>query len=132
MKKIIALSLILAMIICASISLADVNLSDMTRDELIALRQQIDTMIGYSIQGRYTTGVDIKEGYYSLLTPDGYGTYVFVYPTIDDAQNEKNPLMTMLLEKNETTTIHLVDGYVLSISAGTCLLTPLETPSFAP
>lgn len=64
MKKLAIVIMLLVFLVSASC--AEVDITSMSAEELAALRQQIDEIIGYPIQGDFVVGVDIKEGYYSL------------------------------------------------------------------
>lgn len=78
MKR-IAVSILFILLMIPVFSLADVDLTGMSYDELLALREEIlEEMMGReefkSVLvpiGCYTVGEDIPEGYYALSLPTG-------------------------------------------------------------
>ena len=132
MKRIIVV-LLASLFLIESIAYADVDLSGLPQDELLELRYKIDTLIGYPVSGRYVTGVDIKEGYYTLTATDS-SCYIKIYPDPEKAKIEtaENLLQIFYLGKGQSSTIHLIDSNVLVISNHTVLLTPAQEPSWKP
>ena len=133
MKKIAALFIGLLVFLGTVVSYADVDLSNMTRDELVALSNSINELIGYPVQGTYITGVDIKEGYYTLTATANNSTYVKLFP--DQEAHKRGSaddlLDIFLLQKGRSTTIHLTGSMVLWIQDGALLL-PISEPSWKP
>lgn len=94
MKRfILALILVLALPVCA---LADVDLSAMTFDELVALSDQINLAIWNSQewqevtvpQGLWKVGEDIPEGHWTIKAADGVYAYVSYGNTLEDNNKE--------------------------------------------
>ena len=133
MKKVMALVVSILLLCGTTIAYADVDLSNMTQDELLSLRFSIDELIGYPVQGTYITGVDIKEGYYTLTATADQSTYVKLYPDPEAAKRGKveDLLDIFLLQEGKSTTVHLTESNVLWIQSG-ALLIPLPDPSWKP
>ena len=98
MKKLFALLLALALMVSAA-ALADVDLSGMTFDELVALKDQINLAIWNSQewqevtvpQGLWKVGEDIPAGTWAVKCADVYRDEPFMYltwlswgPVLDD------------------------------------------------
>ena len=78
MKRIIAILLTLLLVL-PTLALADVDLSAMSYDELVALKDQLNKAIWESKewqevtvpQGLYEVGADIPEGHWTIAAADG-------------------------------------------------------------
>ena len=92
-KLLLALILVLALPVCAH---ADVDLSSMTFDELVALSDQINLAIWNSQewqevtvpQGLWKVGEDIPEGHWTIKAADGVYAYVSYGNTLEDNNKE--------------------------------------------
>ena len=94
MKKLVLLTLLL---IALSVpALAEVDLSGMTYDELVALKDQINLAMWNSQewqevtvpQGVWKIGEDIPEGHWSITASDGVWARVSYSSALDDNQKE--------------------------------------------
>ena len=132
MQKVISLLLSILFLMGATAH-ADVNLSDMSQEELLTLRYEIDKKVGYPVLGTYVTGVDIKEGYYILTATPDRSTYVSIYPDLDAGKRGRveDLLSIFLLNKGTSTTVHLEGNNVIMIQSG-ALLIPMPEPSWKP
>lgn len=134
---ILSLSLLLMLLSVFTVAAAEIDLTGMSTEELIELRGQIDAIIGLPINGRYVTGVDIKEGYYVVTYKSTGLSYsrVSVFYTLEDAENkvskEKRKQYVDLLEGG-TATIHLTEGNVLEIANDAVIIVPVSNPSWMP
>lgn len=133
MKKLIALILVGCMAFSISVLAADLDLSSMSTDELIALRKQITEEInartmdesGRINTGTYIVGTDIRAGLWDVSDPqpeDG-GTSVWI-ATYEDREAEKDGhnMDMHYLHDGETASISLIDGTLLCIGSGSLLL----------
>lgn len=92
-KLILALILALALPVCA---LADVDLSSMTFDELVALSDQINLAIWNSQewqevtvpQGLWKVGEDIPEGHWTIKPVDGVYSFVTYGNKLEENEKE--------------------------------------------
>jgi hypothetical protein len=104
MKKI--LCLLVALLLVGSLGLAEaIDLSSMTDEELLALKEQVDCAINergisaapHLLSGVYTAGSDITPGKYVIHVPSGQSSgYIYVY------ENKEK------LEKNEIAYEHYI------------------------
>ncbi len=105
----------------------------MSTEELIQLRNQIDQTIGYQISGELFTGIDIKEGFYSLINSTKKTITVYIYPNPEAAKSGTNKDMkqAFILAAGETGSVHLINSDVLVVSAPLLIL-PAVLPSWVP
>ena len=134
MKRFICI-LFASLLLISSVAIAEVDISSMSLDELIALRQQIDEKIGYPIQGDLICGIDIKEGYYSItyIAPEDtpYEKTAFIALWEDETlEEDKTP--SRRLKPGDSFVIHLLEHNVLRVNFDTILLSPVEAPSWQP
>ena len=144
MKKLAAV--ILAGVMCLAMGSgcwADVDLSGMSYEELVALKEQIDLAIWNSAeweevevpQGIWTVGEDIPAGQWTITAGDGCYTVVKLGKEIDSTGTELASYSNKWLLKSEsrssfgagdtpTTTVQLYDGDVLWIDDGSLIFTP--------
>lgn len=123
MKKIIVLILTAMMLITPVF--ADVDLSSMTDQELLALKNQVNTEIASrgSIDmipsGRYVVGRDIKAGQYTFYgtVPEGggMGTTISWFASEEDMNNGES-IDWEYLHLGEQTFINLSDGMGVKFS----------------
>lgn len=99
MRKVITICITLALVLSlAPAAFADVDLSGMTFDELVALRDQIDLAIWNSQewqevevpQGLYKVGEDIPAGKWTIRAPYGEANTVKVGSQLDDNGTDVN------------------------------------------
>jgi hypothetical protein len=138
MKKI--LSLMLVMMIIPSIAYGqEIKYSDMTIEELIFLRNEIDNKIiarlsqGVSFAiGVYEVGIDIESGEYifTLIEPDldhRYTSYIAIYPSYDYFIEGTNAVIEYYnLTEKQPIHFRLKEGQVLHIGYGTYAITLLN------
>lgn len=126
---------------------AENDLSAMTIDELVTLRNQITAEIISRIpdaepfySGKYTAGVDIKEGSYTItnLTPeseDGVDTWIActVRAKADESE-EGEVVMDQYIHAGTAVMINLTEGMTMNIrsSKSQMSITINEKPSWAP
>lgn len=125
MKKLMCITLILCVL--PVIAIADVDLSSMTYDELLALRDQLNIEIFSRPEwkevtvpgGQWSVGKDIPAGAYSLH-PTKEGGFVTIY-------NENGKLIIsqgIRDEENVIGKIELLEGYSVEISRGSLIFAP--------
>lgn len=99
MKKVMTICITLALVLAlAPAAFADVDLSGMTFDELVALRDQIDLAIWNSQewqevevpQGLYKVGADIPAGKWTIRAPSGEANTVKIGSELDDNGTDVN------------------------------------------
>jgi len=149
MKKMCGIVVAIVMIITISGSsmAADADLKSMSLDELVTLRNQITAEIFSRIpdaepfySGKYTAGVDIKEGCYTItnLTPeseDGVDTWIAC--TVRDKADESGEeeiVMDQYIHAGTAVTVNLTEGMSMNIrsSKSQMSITVNERPSWAP
>lgn len=144
MKKLIPL--FLAMIALAMPALADVDLSGMTYDELVALKDQINLAMWQSDewqevtvpQGVWEIGVDIPVGHWTIKAADGANTSIKYGSRLDATGKDMSYSDYDIYEtvKSETRStfdanedlvqidIDAKDGYFIVIDNGSAVFTP--------
>jgi len=144
MKKII--SFILCLTLCCSVAFAEVDLSGMSYDELIALKNQINLAIWNSQewqevtvpQGIWVIGEDIPAGHWTISAQSSAYVLVTYGELLDDTGRSVSPwsstyaIETIIGEKswsyneNAISQIDLVlkDGCYLGIDGGSVIFTP--------
>ena len=93
MKKVLAI--LAAFVLICSAAVADINLSGMNYDELVALKDQIDLAIWNSAewqevsvpQGTYKIGEDIPAGHWTVKAASGSVCTVTYCDTVDEFGN---------------------------------------------
>lgn len=99
MKKVMTICMTLALVFAlAPAASADVDLSGMSFDELVALRNQIDLAIWNSQewqevtvpQGLYKVGADIPAGKWTIRAPSGEANTVKIGSELDDNGTDVN------------------------------------------
>ena len=146
-KRILALVLVFT-IAFAGLTFAtveDLNLSEMTTDELISLKKAIAEELNLRLgdgdmiyAGTYVGGQDIKSGYYNITnTGDGYLT-IYVYDSLESYQaylkdwsSIDGQISHSECKTGGTLAIKLNDGELLYISRGEGICAP-SAPSWAP
>lgn len=124
MKKILAFVLAL-LLCCGSVAFADVSLADLTAEELIALRAQINAeLMKRGIEkevfvpiGIYEVGIDIPEGVYTVKTYKS-GAEITVY---EDEKHSRYIISEYLsyYDGDYIGKLTLKDGYIVIIEDGT-------------
>ena len=87
MRRLFALVLVFVLMFCSAATAENIDLSSLTLEELITLRQEIDMLIfgsdaykNVSVPaGDYVVGVDIPAGIYSLEAANGSYAMISVY-----------------------------------------------------
>ena len=144
MKRILSLTLSVLMVLAISTTcFADVDLSGMSYDELVALKDQINLAIWQSDEwqevevplGVWIVGEDIPAGKWTIKATTGNTTYVLVgdEPT-EDGTSVKAKTMQIIFDKgamfyDEKTkisewTIDLAEGKWVCIENGNAIFTP--------
>lgn len=121
MKKVVLL--VLALVLVGAVALAEVDLSGMTYDEMVELRDQLDKAIWASdgwqyVQvpgGDYDVGTDIPAGRWTLVGVDSYSEIKVCESRAlkDDYAAE---IIYESLEHNQHYNITLEDGQYIKIS----------------
>lgn len=129
MKRVLVL--VLALLMVGALASAEVDLSGMTFDELVALRNQVDQAIWASDgwqevtvpAGNYTIGKDIPAGRWTL-TCDGTGSMVNLYNTFDGISDIDELVAMAMVSKDNPYNIDLVDGQGICITIEAVTFTP--------
>lgn len=146
MKKLITFCMTLALVLAlAPAAFADVDLSGMTFDELVALREQIDLAIWSSQewqevevpQGLYKVGADIPAGKWTIRAAPGGQTTVHIGKQLnEDLTDIKFATGSSQLLRAEdwrsfdpvkdvpSWDVDLQDGYYISFTYGPAVFTP--------
>lgn len=114
MKRIISLLLPLLLISIPALA-SDIDLSGLSYDELVELRERIDIAIWSCEewqevtvpQGLYEVGLDIPEGKWSVTPVQGYRAYV----TIANELNEAKTATGFLIISGDSIVSEQYDGY---------------------
>lgn len=144
----------IALLSCATIlaqpvsaKIPDIDMDNMSAEELVELRDTInekiaenggDNMIG---AGLYETGIDIKSGLYKLTVNDNDGSslWIKIFNNKDDYNSYQkgegaNYISSMILskaysenEENESTSLQLLDGQVLLIEQGSAVIQEIKS-----
>lgn len=127
MKKALSLVLITLLLFSTPFTLAETDLSEMSFEELVALRQEIDLLLFASDeykqvtvpQGKYTVGVDIPAGTYSLS-----GDAAMVEIFLDSSESSKMSAgLYGVTEDRPVAKLVLEDGWIVSVSIGNVVFT---------
>lgn len=145
MKKVMIICITLALVLAlAPAAFADVDLSGMTFDELVALKDQIDLAIWNSQewqevevpQGLYKVGADIPAGKWTIRAPSGEANTVKIGSELDDNGTDVNYRgdSRMIVGENYTGwtvsgacdfwTVDLRDDQYVCIKNGPAVFTP--------
>ena len=148
MKKL--LPMILAALLCLSLAsaLADIDLSGMTYDELVSLKDKINLALWNSAewqevtvpQGVWKVGEDIPAGHWTIKATDGVMCEIYYCDAIDttgrspDFGNVNELILKYIksssrksFKENEDLTeidINMSDGHYLIINDGNVIFTP--------
>lgn len=131
MKKLFVVLLALALL-CASSVAEGIDLSGMSFDELVALRQQVDQAIMQSDgwqevevpAGVYTIGEDIPAGRWSVSASSYLVTFT-LYPEKSDYTNQTyNFITTSAIQSGDSYTLECSDGNCLEIGGGSMIFRP--------
>ena len=141
MKKLLALVLSLALCLVGVAALAqDIDLSAMSFDELVTLRDQITTEITSRTEwkevtvppGMYEIGVDIPEGYWMITIEDGVATIQYG-STPNESKTEieySGRTFNEVIGKNDPGySIDMKDGNFVYIGREPVIFTPYIRPS---
>ena len=146
MKKFIAL--VMAMLcLSAPVVAEEIDLSGMDLRSLLALHEQLDSMIEEQLecrldensiyQGIYVVGKDILPGYYLFTCIEDRhdeGNFDFFYELYEseDAYTKHNRSMFDRFNVGESVQLDLQDGMVLRIVNGTANVQQVSKPAWAP
>lgn len=129
MKKVVML--VLALVLVGAVALAEVDLSGMTFDELVALRKQVDQAIWASDgwqevkvpAGKYVIGEDIPAGRWTLSCDDS-AAMVNLYKTPEGIDDYDQIVAMASVSAGNPYNIDLEDGQGLYISISAVTFTP--------
>lgn len=148
MKKLLSLILVLLVFVSSAVAETMIDLSGMTIDELVALKDQINLAIWNSDewqeitvpQGVWLVGEDIPAGHWSISCADGYSTGIVLGTKLDETGHDidvwnsdfyygdsvKNPNNKVFNANTDKTTIDfdLKDGTYVIISNASAIFTP--------
>lgn len=121
MKKVIML--VLALVLAGSLALAEVDLSGMTFDELVDLRNQVDQAIWASDGwqevvvpgGEYEVGPEIPAGKWTIST-DSLMTMMDVYKSAEKKGDFTGLEDSKVLSEGETYNVTLKEGQYVTIT----------------
>lgn len=150
MRKMIALALVSLLLFCGTASAENIDLSTMSTDALLALREQLNTEINARIgddnsriaDGVYVAGVDIKPGMYRITCTaafDDRSFYVNLFLNIDDYKtydqnrwgNTSYRFSQAALLPGMETIVNLTEGMTIEIYNGLGRVEAV-TPTWAP
>lgn len=126
MKKLLSVLLVLAVLSLPVLACAEVDLTGMSLQELIELRQQIDLLLFGSDeyksvpvpQGTYTVGVDIPAGSYTLTSDAEWGASVECYSALPKSYDTR--VYDYRVDADNTVAkITLEEGWTIVIENGT-------------
>lgn len=145
MKRILAAMIILALAFPAA-ALAEADLSGMTYEELVALREQLNLAIWNSDewqqvtvpQGVWEIGVDIPAGHWTIGAADGAYALLTWCEKLNDLKTDadlhspmsiafiKSPTMSNYEENSDKVRVdwELTEGTYLIVSEGSVVFTP--------
>ena len=151
MKKVIALALVLLSLVSVSFAESSFDLSDMSYDELVVLKDQINLAIWNSNewqevevpQGVYVIGEDIPAGKWTIKAADKINAYVYWGDALSDSGTEITydgrvyeyeglySVNYRYYEKGDTTEVtwDLKDGQYFIVDDGIVLFTPYSGKS---
>lgn len=142
MKKIISCFLLMCMLFTVTVSAEEIDLSNLSVEELISLHTQVDELLAEKskceldviYQGYYVVGEDIKAGDYLLTRIDDFDEpfwIITIYESKEDEENY-NDLSTINLHKGDNAQLNLKDGMIVEFTLGYGLLEVIEKPSWKP
>lgn len=139
MKKVLFLISVFIFLV-PSFALADIDLSGMDYDDLIALKQQVDLLIMQSDHykeitltiGLWKVGQDIPAGTYILSPSSDYSSVVYG-STVEDTENSMNAFdlgnVGEFLDSGDTWRLTLSEGKYVYISHGPVTFISDDVPS---
>lgn len=142
MKKIISCFLLLCMLFTVTASAEEIDLSNLSLEELISLHAQVDELLSEKskckldviYQGYYVVGEDIKEGDYLLTRIDDFDEpfwIITMYESKEDEEN-RNDVSKINLQKGDNGQLNLKDGMIVKMTRGYGLFESIEKPSWKP
>lgn len=143
-KRLLVALLIVAIAIPVFASTAGIDLTTMSLEELIQLRNDVDTEISSRIssnndtmyQGAYVAGKDIAIGRYTFTALET--SYLELFDTNDNFKSyrkdykEEDRAYYNQMKEGDVVTLNLEEGQVVNISRGSGLVTAISSPSWAP
>lgn len=142
MKRVFSLILCIAVFSFCAIAYADVDLSGMSFDELVALKDKINLAIWNSEewqevtvpQGVWEVGADIPAGKWTITAPSGNTTAIFIGSHLTDGGSDVNyeygdiiysPTALFYSEGSKTEyTVDLYAGQYISITISSAVFSP--------
>ena len=143
MKKLFALLLVCLLSLVTVATAEDLDLANMSLEELVKLRASIDAEINSQLvatatltSGTYVIGVDIAAGTYILVGimdkgPSGYPPEAWWAESLEKSNNYEY-IDNTFLKKDRTIRITFNDGMILKISGGDCAIQQAPPLLFAP
>ena len=149
MKKLVGvvITVVLLLAISGTCMAEEIDLQSMTLDDLVTLRNQITSEIMSRMgeeepfySGKYTAGVDIKEGSYTIknLTPeseDDVDTWIActVRAKADDS-GDQEVVLDQYIHAGTAITVNLTEGMTMNIRSSKSQMSIVvnERPSWAP
>ena len=138
MRKIVAVLLIVLMM-AAGIAQAEITLSDLSWEELVALREQISVEMMARDQwqsvmvpkGLYQVGKEIPAGKWDVTCAGTYATGITIGFKVDSLQKFESPFDYTSVYLGETYTFTLEDGMYILIDIDPAQFTTYTGPGFS-
>ena len=136
MKRFLIIYIVFALIISTIPAYADIDLSGVSYDELIALKDQIYAAIWNSGEwkeaivpaGVYVVGENIPAGQYTIEMADAESMYpvctVATYGCPDDFYNSHGCVTNTFLNEGVTYTMRIVDGQLINVNGNSIIIRP--------
>lgn len=139
MKRIIAVLLVSILMMSGIAQAAEISLSDLSWEELIALREQISREMmardqWQSVvvpQGLYQVGKEIPAGKWTVSCAGTYATVIKIGYAVDSLQEFEYPYDHESLYLGESYTFTLVDGMYIMVDVEDAEFTPYTGPGFS-
>lgn len=143
MKKIIVTIVVMMLLSVSAVANGEnigLDLSTYTLDELLEIRDSVNSEINGRLagtfsdemyQGEYVVGVHIKSGIYLLGGADDNEYFSFHLYT-DEEMERDNLICNESLSYGDQYYVELTDGMMLYVYSGKGIVTPWVKPSWAP
>lgn len=131
MKKLLVALLVVAMMISTAMA-EGIDLSGLSYEDLLELRQQVDAAIWASDgwqevkvpAGVYVIGEDIPSGRWSVTPSDRLSTFTLFPTKADYTEQTYNYISLNMLDAGESYALDVQDGQFLEIGGGALTFTP--------